>query len=60
MRKTVTVQLTKSEIELLYNLICENMETGAYYGNRLHFMARQEKVLEKLTNADDKLKKNND
>lgn len=56
MSKTVAVQLTKSEIELLYNLVCENMETGAYYGNRLHFMARQEKVLDKLINADDKLK----
>lgn len=56
MAKTAEVRLTKAEIELLYNLICENMETGAYYGNRLQFMARQEKVLEKLTNADDKLR----
>jgi hypothetical protein len=51
MAKTVDVELTKVEIELLHGLVQEHMDAGIYYGNKNWFLVMQAKVFEKLTDA---------
>ena len=46
--KTVTLELTKTEVNYLYNLVCENMERGEYWGNHQQFMKMQDNVFNKL------------
>jgi hypothetical protein len=46
--KTTTIELTKTELNYLYNLVCENMERGEYWGNQKQFMKMQENVFNKL------------
>jgi hypothetical protein len=46
--KTVTLELTKTEVKCLYNLVCENMERGDYWGNHEQFMKMQDNIFNKL------------
>ena len=56
MSKTVDVELTKVEIELLHGLVQDHIDSGSYYGNKHWFLVMQAKVFEKLTDAYDELK----
>ena len=51
MAKTVEVELTKVEIELLHGLVQDQIDSGSYYGNKNWFLVMQNKVFEKLTDA---------
>jgi len=51
MAKTVDVELTKVEIELLHGLVQDHIDSGCYYGNKNWFLVMQAKVFEKLTDA---------
>lgn len=51
MSKTIQVELTKSELELLCNLVGDNINNGTYWGNKDYFVVMQAKTLEKLTDA---------
>ena len=51
MAKTVEVELTKVEIELLHGLVQDHIDSGSYYGNKNWFIVMQAKVFEKLTDA---------
>jgi hypothetical protein len=50
--KTVTLELTKTEVNYLYNLVCENMERGEYWGNHQQFMKMQDNVFNKLMDCE--------
>ena len=51
MAKTVDVELTKVEIELLHGLVQDHIDSGVYWGNKNWFLVMQAKVFEKLTDA---------
>ena len=51
MAKTVEVELTKVEIELLHGLVQDHIDSGSYYGNKNWFLVMQNRVFEKLTDA---------
>lgn len=51
MAKTVEVELTKVEIELLHSLVQDHIDSGSYYGNKNWFYVMQNKMFEKLTDA---------
>ena len=51
MAKTVEVELTKVEIELLHGLVQDHIDSGVYWGNKNWFEVMQRKVFEKLTDA---------
>jgi hypothetical protein len=55
MAKTVEVELTKNEIELLRGLVQDNIDSGTYWGNKDWFVVMQAKALEKLEDAYDEL-----
>jgi hypothetical protein len=46
--KTTTLELTKTELDYLYDLVCTNIGRGEYYGNRNQFMKMQDTVFDKL------------
>lgn len=50
--KTVTLELTKTEVNYLYNLVCENMKSGEYWGNHQQFMKMQDNVFNKLMDCE--------
>ncbi len=50
--KTETIELTRVELNYLYNLVCENMERGEYWGNKNQFMKMQERVFNKLMDCE--------
>jgi hypothetical protein len=50
--KTTTLELTKVELNYLYNLVCENIERGEYWGNQNQFMKMQERVFNKLMDCE--------
>ena len=51
MAKTVELELTKVEIELLRGLVQDHIDSGCYYGYKNWFLVMQAKVFEKLTDA---------
>lgn len=51
MAKTVDVELTKVEIELLHGLVQDHIDSGIYWGNKNWFYVMQNKIFEKLTDA---------
>ena len=51
MAKTVQVELKKTEIDLLYNLVQDNIDSGVYWGNKDWFVVMQANVFEKLEDA---------
>jgi hypothetical protein len=51
MAKTVDVELTKVEIELLHGLVQDHIDSGIYWGNKNWFLVMQKKVYEKLADA---------
>ncbi len=50
--KTKTLKLTRVELNYLYNLVCENLERGEYWGNKNQFMKMQERVFNKLMDCE--------
>ena len=46
--KTETIELTKTEIGYLYNLVKNHIEQGSYWGREEYFIKTQKSVLEKL------------
>jgi hypothetical protein len=50
--KTVTLELTKTEVNYLYDLVCQNMERGEYWGNHKWFMKMQNNVFDKLMDCE--------
>ena len=51
MAKTVQLELKKTELELLYNLVQDNIDSGVYWGNKDWFVVMQANVFEKLEDA---------
>ena len=51
MAKTVQLELKKTEVELLYNLVQDYIDKGYYYGNKDWFVVMQANVSEKLEDA---------
>lgn len=51
MSKTVQLELKKTELELLYNLVQDHIDKGYYYGNKDWFVVMQANVSEKLEDA---------
>ena len=38
------LELTKTEIEYLYNLVSRSIDSGSYYGNSTQYYARQKRM----------------
>ena len=51
--KTETLELTKTELTYLYNLILENVNMGSYWGNKEQFDKMQKEVFYKVEEAYD-------
>jgi len=49
--KTETIELTKTELTYLYNLILENVNIGSYWGNKEQFDKMQKTVFYKVEEA---------
>jgi hypothetical protein len=49
--KTETLELTKTELTYLYNLILDNIDMGIYYGNKKQFDKMQKAVFYKIEEA---------
>jgi len=50
--KTETLELTKTELNYMLNLVYENIREGWYYGNKKQFEKMQSKLLDKLLDLD--------
>lgn len=51
MAKTVDIELSKAEIELLHGLVQDNVDSGTYWGNKHWFYVMQAGLSEKLEEA---------
>lgn len=51
--KTETLELTKTELNYVLNLVYENIREGWYYGNKQQFEKMQSKLLDKLLAIND-------
>jgi hypothetical protein len=51
--KTETLELTKTELNYVLNLVYENIREGWYYGNKQQFEKMQSKLLDKLLEVND-------
>lgn len=49
--KTETLELTKTELHYVLNLVYDNIREGWYYGNKEQFEKMQHRVLEKIQEA---------
>lgn len=52
--ESVTLELTKTQVNYLYDLVCENIKSGEYWGDHKQFMKMQNGVLKKIEEAYDK------
>lgn len=51
--KTETLELTKTELNYILNLVYDNIREGWYYGNKKQFEKMQSKLLNKLLELQD-------
>jgi hypothetical protein len=51
--KSETLELTKTELNYVLNLVYENIREGWYYGNKQQFEKMQSKLLDKLLEVND-------
>jgi hypothetical protein len=51
--KTVTLELTKTELEYLYNVVDDHIRSGIYWGKKENFDSLQKKVFDKVEEAYD-------
>lgn len=51
--KTETLELTKTELNYILNLVYDNIRQGWYYGNKKQFEKMQSKLLNKLLAVND-------
>ncbi len=51
--KTETLELTKTELEYLYNVVDDHIRSGIYYGNKEQFDKMQKIVFDKVEEAYD-------
>ena len=51
--KTETIELTKTELNYVLNLVYDNIREGWYYGNKKQFEKMQSKFLDKLLEIHD-------
>jgi hypothetical protein len=51
MSKTEEIHLNLQEVNYLKSLVEDNIESGIYWGNKLHFDKMQSQVLDKLEEA---------
>jgi len=56
MSKTEEIHLNLQEVNYLKSLVEDNIESGIYWGNKLHFDKMQSQVLDKLEEASSVLK----
>jgi len=51
--KTETLELTKTELDYLFSLVHDHIESGYYWGNEAQFQKMQNGVLKKIEEAYD-------
>jgi hypothetical protein len=55
--KAKNIKLTESEIDHIYNLICENEKEEGYWGNKKYYWNRSARIKDKLKGEDDENKR---
>ena len=51
--ETETLELTKTELNYLYNVVDDHIRSGEYWGHRKQFQNLQKRILEKIEDAQD-------
>ena len=55
MSKTEDLELTFAEIQYLYCVVADQIDSATYWGNREQFTKMQEKIFDKITEVYDML-----